>query len=119
MAEGTDSGGKRLFAAALAVYVALFAVFVAAYILLKDGDSLVAGMSAVAFVFLLVSAVLAYHVFFRTPKDRAPEDVSEEAWEKGRNRGRIGYIVQHTILAAVQCPKNPRNAAEGLQSAQC
>ena len=84
VADGSYSGGKRLFAAALAVYVALFAVFVAVYILLKDGDTLITGMSAVAFVFLLVSAVLAYHVFFRVPKDRAPEDVFEESWEKGK-----------------------------------
>ncbi len=83
-----DGSGKgvtdRLYLSALAVYAALIVVFVVAYMVLKDGDSLAAAMSAFALVFLLISAVLAYHVFSRLPKDRAPEDLSEEAWEKKR-----------------------------------
>ena len=50
--------------------------------MLKVGDSLAAGMSAFALLFLIISAGFAYYVLVYLPKRREPEDVSDEAWEK-------------------------------------
>ena len=48
MNGGKEIDSKKVYMAALAVYVVFFIAFVAGYIMLKDGDSLAAGMSAFA-----------------------------------------------------------------------
>ena len=75
---GKEIDSKKVYMAALAAYV----VFFIAIVMLKDGDSLAAGMSAFALLFLIISAGFAYYVLVYLPKRREPEDVSDEAWEK-------------------------------------
>ncbi len=79
---GKEIDSKKVYMAALAVYVVFFIAFVAGYIMLKDGDSLAAGMSAFALLFLMISAGFAYYILVYLPKRREPEDVSDEAWEQ-------------------------------------
>ena len=74
---GKEIDSKKVYMAALAAYVVFFIAIV-----LKDGDSLAAGMSAFALLFLIISAGFAYYVLVYLPKRREPEDVSDEAWEK-------------------------------------